>query len=30
MLMERNRKIYEETWGPWPGHQYRDEPGFGM
>ena len=30
MLMERNRKIYEEAWGPWPGHQYRDEPGFGM
>ena len=30
ILMERNRKIYEEAWGPWPGHQYRDEPGFGV
>jgi GT2 family glycosyltransferase/glycosyltransferase involved in cell wall biosynthesis len=28
-LMEHNRKVFEEKWGPWQAHKYRDEPGFG-
>ena len=27
--MARNRVIFEERWGPWPSHRYRDEVGFG-
>jgi hypothetical protein len=27
--MARNRLIFEERWGPWQPHRYRDEPGFG-
>jgi len=27
--MARNRVIFEERWGPWQPHRYRDEPGFG-
>ena len=27
--MARNRVIFEERWGPWPPHRYRDEAGFG-
>ena len=27
--MTRNRAIFEERWGPWQPHRYRDEPGFG-
>ncbi len=27
--MTRNRVIFEERWGPWPAHRYRDEAGFG-
>ncbi len=27
--MARNRAIFEERWGPWQPHRYRDEPGFG-
>ncbi len=27
--MARNRAIFEERWGPWPPHRYRDEAGFG-
>ncbi len=28
-LMARNRVIFEQRWGPWPPHRYRDEAGFG-
>ncbi len=28
-LMVRNRAIFEERWGPWQPHRYRNEPGFG-
>lgn len=28
-LMARNKAIFEERWGPWTPHRYRDEPGFG-
>lgn len=28
-LMQRNQAIFEERWGPWQAHRYRDEPGFG-
>jgi GT2 family glycosyltransferase/tetratricopeptide (TPR) repeat protein len=28
-LMERNRVIFEERWGPWQPHRYREEAGFG-
>ncbi len=27
--MARNRVIFEQRWGPWPPHRYRDEAGFG-
>jgi hypothetical protein len=27
--MTRNRAIFEERWGPWRPHRYRNEPGFG-
>ncbi|HEX3952490.1 MAG TPA: glycosyltransferase [Stellaceae bacterium] len=27
--MAHNRVIFEERWGPWQPHHYRDEPGFG-
>ncbi len=27
--MARNRVLFEERWGPWQPHRYRDEPGFG-
>jgi GT2 family glycosyltransferase len=27
--MARNRVIFEERWGPWQPHRYRDEAGFG-
>jgi GT2 family glycosyltransferase/glycosyltransferase involved in cell wall biosynthesis len=28
-LMERNKSIFEQRWGPWTPHAYRNEPGFG-
>jgi len=28
-LMARNKAIFEERWGKWQAHRYRDEPGFG-
>jgi O-antigen biosynthesis protein len=28
-LMARNKALFEERWGPWQPHRYRDEPGFG-
>jgi GT2 family glycosyltransferase/tetratricopeptide (TPR) repeat protein len=28
-LMARNRALFEERWGPWQPHRYREEPGFG-
>jgi GT2 family glycosyltransferase/glycosyltransferase involved in cell wall biosynthesis len=28
-LLERNRAIYEERWGTWRPHSYRNAPGFG-
>lgn len=28
-LMARNKAVFEERWGPWQPHRYRDEPGFG-
>jgi GT2 family glycosyltransferase/glycosyltransferase involved in cell wall biosynthesis/Tfp pilus assembly protein PilF len=28
--MARNRVIFEERWGPWPPHRYRDKAGFGI
>jgi GT2 family glycosyltransferase len=28
-LMNRNRALFEERWGSWEPHRYRDEPGFG-
>ena len=28
--MARNRAIFEQRWGPWPPHRYRDEAGFGV
>ena len=28
-LMARNKGIFEERWGPWQPHCYRDAPGFG-
>jgi len=27
--MARNRVIFEQRWGPWPPHRYREEAGFG-
>ncbi len=27
--MKRNRALYEDRWGPWRAHKYRDAPGFG-
>jgi hypothetical protein len=28
-LMKKNRALFEERWGTWEPHRYRDEPGFG-
>jgi GT2 family glycosyltransferase/glycosyltransferase involved in cell wall biosynthesis len=28
-LVARNKKLFEERWGPWRPHRYRDAPGFG-
>jgi hypothetical protein len=28
-LMKKNRALFEERWGAWEPHRYRDEPGFG-
>ena len=28
-LMARNKALFEERWGPWQPHRYRNEPGFG-
>ena len=28
-LFKKNRIIYEEKWGKWTPHRYRDDPGFG-
>jgi GT2 family glycosyltransferase len=28
-IFRKNRAIYEDRWGPWIAHKYRDEPGFG-
>ena len=28
-LMARNKALFEERWGPWQPHRYRDAPGFG-
>jgi len=28
-LMKRNRALFEERWGAWEPHRYRDAPGFG-
>ena len=29
VLMRRNRKLFEQKWGPWKPHAYRAEAGFG-